>query len=161
MPFVGDSYLVRGVNADYWSVQEPLAYMGQRDCFTIPVDFVTDFTTVPRVVTWLIPRTGIHSRAAILHDYLCVEAHQGRFSRADADGIFRRVLREYNVPFLRRWMMWAAVRAASRLRHASFKELVQFSCIVLFAVPFLLIPSLILLAWTALFWMFELPWRRL
>jgi len=34
----------------------------------------------------------------------------GAISRADADGVFRRALRELEVAFLRRWLMWAAVR---------------------------------------------------
>src|SRR4029077_4904758 len=34
----------------------------------------------------------------------------GRISRIDADGIFRQAMRELGVPFLRRWIMWAAVR---------------------------------------------------
>jgi hypothetical protein len=44
-------------------------------------------------------------------NYLCSRAvPAGRISRIDADGIFRQAMRELGVPFLRRWIMWAAVR---------------------------------------------------
>ena len=34
-------------------------------------DFATDLASVPRFLTWLIPRYGQYTRAAIIHDYLC------------------------------------------------------------------------------------------
>jgi hypothetical protein len=46
----------------------------------------------------------------VLHDWLCGLARHGLMSRRDADGVLRRVLRELDVPWLRRWMIWAAVR---------------------------------------------------
>lgn len=60
---------------------------------------------------WFLPRYGRYTKAAVLHDYLWSEAvPAGLLTRADADGIFRRAMRELQVPFLRRWIMWAAVR---------------------------------------------------
>lgn len=42
--------------------------------------------------------------AAIVHDLLWREyARTGRISYHDADGMFRRAMRELDVPFLRRW----------------------------------------------------------
>src|SRR5262249_8024803 len=64
-----------------------------------------------RIFTWLLPRYGRYTRPAILHDYLCDLARTGAIDRADADGIFRRAMRELGVPFLKRWLMWTAVRA--------------------------------------------------
>jgi hypothetical protein len=68
---------------------------------------------VPGLFTWLVPRYGRFTKAAILHDFLCDEAKEGRFIRSQADGIFRRVMRELGVGFIRRWVMWAAVRLGS------------------------------------------------
>ena len=71
----------------------------------------TDFASVPRVYVWFIPRYGRYTKAAILHDYLCsIEVPARRISRIEADGIFRQAMRELGVPFLCRWIMWAAVR---------------------------------------------------
>jgi hypothetical protein len=68
---------------------------------------------------WFIPRYGRYTKAAILHDYLCskaVPAHT--ISRIEADGIFRQAMRELGVPFLRRWIMWAAVRLGALTNQA-------------------------------------------
>jgi hypothetical protein len=33
--------------------------------------FETDLASVPRLLTWLVPRYGTYTKAAVLHDYLC------------------------------------------------------------------------------------------
>jgi hypothetical protein len=64
-----------------------------------------------------------YTKAAILHDYLCrVAVPEGRISRIDADGIFRQAMRELGVPFLRRWIMWAAVRLGALTNPAGRKK---------------------------------------
>ena len=79
--------------------------------FVVPAGFRTDFASVPRVVTWLVPRFGAYTLAAILHDWLVTEGlRTGVVTSRQADGIFRRVMRESGVPVLRRWLMWAGVR---------------------------------------------------
>ena len=111
MPFEPGSLTVRRVDADRWSLVDDLVYQGRWERFVVPAGFRTDFATVPRVVTWLIPRFGAYTLAAILHDWLCGQGiRSGVVSAREADGIFRRVMRESGVPVLRRWMMWAGVR---------------------------------------------------
>jgi|SRR5215211_2109771 len=102
---------VRQVDDTFWMTLSPLTYGGQTQEFSVPAAEKTDFASVPRVFVWFLPRYGRYTRAAILHDYLWrVEVPAGRISRIDADGVFRRAMRELGVPFLRRWIMWAAVR---------------------------------------------------
>ncbi|MGY1724673.1 DUF1353 domain-containing protein [Blastococcus sp. SYSU DS0533] len=111
MPFESDDVVVRRLDADRWTVVEPLVYRGNRDRFVVPAGFPTDFATVPRVVVWLVPRFGSYTAAAILHDWLVTDGIAGGVvTPREADGIFRRVLRESGVPVLRRWLMWCAVR---------------------------------------------------
>ena len=111
MPFVPGTLTVRRVDADRWALVGDLVYLGNRDRFVVPAGFTTDFATVPRPVTWLVPRFGAYTLAAILHDWLCTEGiRSGAVTARDADGIFRRVMREAGVPVLRRWLMWTGVR---------------------------------------------------
>ena len=111
MPFETDSVTVRRRDDRHWTVVEPLVYRGRTDTFVVPAGFPTDFASVPRVAVWLIPRFGRYTLAAILHDWLCTEGiRSGAVSSRDADGIFRRVMRELGVPVVRRWLMWAGVR---------------------------------------------------
>jgi hypothetical protein len=111
VPFEPGSLVVRRVDADRWALVDDLVYRGRWERFLVPAGFRTDFASVPRVVTWLVPRFGAYTLAAILHDWLCSEGiRSGAVTSRDADGIFRRVMRESGVPVLRRWMMWAGVR---------------------------------------------------
>lgn len=90
-----------------WVLERGLAYMGWIDGFDVPEGFVTDFASVPRLLWGLFPPYGRHTRAAVVHDWLYAT---GEVSRADADGIFRRIMRECGVGRVRRWIMYAALR---------------------------------------------------
>ncbi|MGW4352500.1 DUF1353 domain-containing protein [Nocardia sp. NPDC004582] len=141
MPFLGEqAVVVEEIDAVRWRLQAPLTYRAATDTFHVPVGFVTDFASVPRPLIWLIPRYGAYTRAAILHDYLCERAPVGR---SDADGIFRRMLRECGVSAPQRWMMWAAVRFGGRMAGAGAREWLLFLLIAIPAVAFLTVPFLV------------------
>jgi hypothetical protein len=110
MPFINGNVKVEELGHGRWSLLEALNYQGERDLFKVPAGFVTDFASVPGLFTWLVPRYGRFTKAAILHDFLCDEAKEGRFIRSQADGIFRRVMRELCVGFIRRWVTTGAVK---------------------------------------------------
>jgi len=132
----------------FWLTVEPLVYHGNTESFTIPPGFRTDFASVPRPLVWLLPRYGAYTKSAILHDYLC---HCKPVNRADADGIFRRSMRELKVPFVRRWMMWAAVRLGSHLSHAGPGQIAIWLVVALPALAFVIAPTLMILIWILLF----------
>ncbi|MGK8524633.1 DUF1353 domain-containing protein [Nocardia asteroides] len=153
MTFVGGGPIVEAIDAEFWRVAEPLVYRGASAEFVIPAGFRTDFASVPRPLIWLIPRYGVYTRAAILHDYL---RSSQAVSVADADGIFRRSLRELGVSLPRRWMMWAAVRAAHRLRGASAADVARFVLVAVPSVLFLAVPVTVVTMFLLLFWAVEL-----
>lgn len=107
----------------------PTEYIGDTDIIHIPAGFATDLATVPRIFWALLPPHGAYEKAAVLHDYLCVElASCHRTDRVpqvnarDTDGLFRRVMREADTAARRagnrkgrigpvtRWAMWTGVR---------------------------------------------------
>jgi Protein of unknown function (DUF1353) len=115
----GSTVDVRQIDDQDWKVLRALTYHASTDDFEVPVGEHTDFASVPREFVWFIPRYGRYTKAAILHDYLCsVCVPAGRVSRIEADGIFRQAMRELGVPFLRRWIMWAAVRLGALTNQA-------------------------------------------
>lgn len=109
--------VVEQIDDSNWETHEELVYEGIERRFVVPAGSPTDFASVPRVFVWFLPRYGRYTKAAILHDHLWRDlATTGEISWVDADALFRRAMRELGVPFLRRWLMWAAVRWAALLK---------------------------------------------
>lgn len=147
--FKSETFSVISDRPDSWLTLEPIIYEGARQVFIVPAGFKTDFASVPQVFTWLIPRYGTYTRAAILHDYLC--RPPAPVTRADADGIFRRVLGELGVSTPRRYMMWAAVRARSGMSNATAKDWTQFLATAIPSIVFLILPLTVVWLWTQMF----------
>ena len=91
--------------------------------------FRTDLTSVPALFTWLVPKTGAHLPAALLHDALVggdpstgsgrrdassyvVEGGR-RIDRVEADRIFRDAMADTGTGVVRRWIVWTAVTVAT------------------------------------------------
>jgi hypothetical protein len=152
----GSTVDVRQVSEQDWLTLRALTYHAKRARFVVPVHVGTDFASVPREFVWFIPRYGIYTKAAILHDYLCrVEVPAGRISRIDADGIFRQAMRELGVPFLRRWIMWAAVRWGALTRQADrrdwWQEAWRVALVTLLALP-IIAPAAVVIAMSRVAW---------
>ena len=86
--------------------------------------FSTDLASVPRSLTWLFPRYGKYTKAAVVHDYLCQNFRSAPsvaspasllplVDRSDADEVFFLLMTELGVPVLRRGLMWGAVSWAT------------------------------------------------
>jgi len=85
--------------------------------------FRTDLTSVPSWFTWLVPKSGEHLPAALIHDGL-VRDDQGErtydtvpggieIDRIDADRIFRDAMFDTHVGRLRCYLVWAAASVTS------------------------------------------------
>lgn len=60
----------------------------------VPVGFVTDFASIPRIFWSLLRPDGIYSYAAIIHDYLYWEQH---VSRDTADDVFKFCMEDFRI----------------------------------------------------------------
>ena len=83
----------------------------------LDVDFDTDGASVPQLLTWLVPKSGRHLPAAILHDALVRDDAIDRF---EADRRFRDAMGDLGVGFIRRWLMWTAVGIETIRRRGTF-----------------------------------------
>jgi Protein of unknown function (DUF1353) len=159
MPFTEGKVVVEELDDERWQLVDPVTYEGNTETFVVPAGFETDFASVPRVFVWLLPRYGKYTKAAILHDWLCARVRAGTFDRADADGLFRRSMRELGVPFVRRWLMWAAVRWGAGPRSLVSPGLGQLLLVLLVTVPSVVVfaaPVVVIVAAMVLFWLVEL-----
>jgi Protein of unknown function (DUF1353) len=144
-----------------WELLKDIPYQGKVEQFVAPVGMRTDFASVPRVFVWFLPRYGRYTKAAIIHDYLWRErAAKGTLSYVDADGIFRRALRQLEVPFLHRWILWAAVRWAALVKKNGargwWKEGWRVVLISVMTLPIIVPPAIVIIAALIVFFVIEL-----
>lgn len=84
-------------------------------------DFRTDLTSTPALFTWLVPKTGAHLAAALVHDALVAGGGDPSYTstgghdinRVAADRVFRDAMADTGTGVVRRWIVWAAVTAAT------------------------------------------------
>lgn len=114
MPFATGPQL-RYIGLGKYATVGPTLYVGKHDVITVPDGFDTDLATTPRIFWAFVPPHGSWERAAVLHDYGCVQLADGTcdLSARDVDGLFRRVLREEGVGVVTRWVMWWGVRVGA------------------------------------------------
>lgn len=163
MPFLTDldDVVLRGDGPGRWRLETEVGYQGAEHRFVVPRGFPTDFATIPGLLLWLIPRDGRHTLAAVLHDWACTDGiRHGLIAPRDADGLFRRCLRELGVPPIRRWLMWAGVRAGAMAnplrRPGSLRDLPAVLGIALLAVPVVAPATVLAAAGLAVYWCAEL-----
>lgn len=92
-----------------------LKYKGAHDVITAEHGYRTDLASIPKLLQWWTPPSGTYEAAAIIHDKCCdaLNADKPILNSKDTDGLFRRMMAELDVPILKRWIMWAAVRWAA------------------------------------------------
>lgn len=82
----------------------------------VPPHFVTDHASVPAALRFLVPPTGVHSAAAVIHDWLYTIAEppkkptQFRKERFRADRIFREAMRTCAVSAPTRSVLYRGAR---------------------------------------------------
>ncbi len=108
--------LVRHMVADGVSAEEARIAVDDARRFTPTEENPTDLASIPRFMRWFESPYGTHTLAAILHDELIREEPNSGALHSDtrADWFFREMLRETGMPWLKRWIMWAAVALRTR-----------------------------------------------
>ncbi len=76
--------------------------------FTVPTDYATDLSTIPRWARSLIPQIGPQNRPSVGHDYVCDGLAPG-VTRFEGDLMFLDGMKLDGVNWLRRWVMFGAV----------------------------------------------------
>lgn len=173
-----------------FELNRPIRYRDEagKRSITVPTSdgaFTTDLTSVPSWFTWLVPKSGAHLPAALIHDGLVPDRPGapptyvsepdvpppggGRevIDRIDADRIFRDAMRDTHVGTIRRWLVWAAVSTTSLVLGArqswGTRETVWFRFAVgvtFAAILYLGTAATFDLADRPVGWLWNLPWMH-
>ena len=132
--FSGKLYLVLLDNKDrpsiragrsLWALQQELEYRpgeDEEELIVLPRGFVTDLTSVPRVVWSFYPPDGPWAKAAVVHDFLyCTKgtgewhSHRGitrnrPYSRKEADDLLKQAMADRRIGSWEQFVIWSAVR---------------------------------------------------
>jgi hypothetical protein len=143
-----------------WKMLNGFDYQGKSEVFSVRPGQCTDFASVPRVFVWLLPRYGRWTKAAVLHDHLWRDlARTGQLSYHDADGTFRRAMRDSDVPFLKRWVMWGGVRWAALVKPGGlqgwFRDLPRLLLVSVVVLPIVVPPAVVVIVALAAFFLVE------
>ncbi len=166
-----------------FSLERRLAYLDRHlGELLVPADpdFRTDLTSVPALFTWLVPKTGAHLPAALLHDALVagrddptsyVSTHGHDVDRVAADRIFRDAMADTGTGVVRRWIVWTAVTVAtifvgrevpwSRARHWSYRVAAAVTIATILYLGWSSTSDLVDRSWVGAVqvpWMGDRPW---
>lgn len=109
------------LDGETWRVLAPFEYhlsdQYGEEFVRIPVGFVTDFASVPRVLWNVLPPTGGYGKAAVIHDWLYQYRSIMRtgflprlVERAEADTILKDAMSVLGVRWWTRWTIYSGVR---------------------------------------------------
>ena len=103
-------YELEGWAGEWFCLLEPLVYVDEDGrVYEAPAGAVTNFASVPRPFWSLFPRTGKHTRGAVVHDHLCgTRGGAYHLPSPEVHAVFRRALRASRVHT--RWLWWVFVR---------------------------------------------------
>jgi Protein of unknown function (DUF1353) len=80
---------------------------------SVPQGFVTDLASIPRIAWWLLPRQERYTHPAIIHDYLYwIQDIIG--GKPHADTVFLYAMRDFNVPWWKRSIIYYGVSLFGR-----------------------------------------------
>ena len=103
-----DNLFTEQLGAQLWRLSKPLVWESDEELIIVPEGFLTDGASIPRAVWWFAsPMTGQHSRAAVLHDYLCVTSS----NQPETDRLFLKAMEATGVSWMKRQTMFNFVRA--------------------------------------------------
>ena len=122
-----------------WYLREEFGYdvgaEGGAESIVVPVQFTTDFASVPRIFWVFLPRWGKYGNAAVIHDWLYYDKKiaGNPIERKRADDVFLEAMGVLNVVDWQktalyygvRWFGWLAWYLVDRRVRAGFSKIAK------------------------------------
>ena len=104
--------IVKFIDGNLWELMANFEYYRpDGEIIKVPAGFKFDFASIPKFAwSWIGSPTGKYGPASLIHDWLCVNA---TWPRAKTDRIFLEALKDCDVPYIKRMIMYYAVRLYS------------------------------------------------
>lgn len=97
-----------------FELRKPFVYVVKFEPYetvNVPVGFVTDLASIPKIFWSIIGGpNGRYGKASVIHDWLYFKQ---TYSRRKSDLIFYEAMRELKVNFVKRWLIYHAVRVGA------------------------------------------------
>lgn len=111
------------IGNNLWSNLESFEYhvntYPSDEIISVPVGFVTDFTSVPRLFWPILAPTDRYAKAAVIHDFCYCS---GLYSRKRADEIFREALIVLKIEPWKIWVLYTSVRMCGWHRYNELRK---------------------------------------
>lgn len=123
MPFLTEP-VMKPHKGDKWKMMNELDYVTEDGRFIrVPKYFVHDLASIPRPLNLIFRKHGKQTSAAILHDWCYYKkgylAPDYQVDRAGADKLFLEAMQACGVGYIKRNMMYYAVRIGGFMAWAS------------------------------------------
>lgn len=106
-------------NGKTWVLRKAFSfYVGEKEdneIIEVPIGFITDFASVPRVFWWILPKWGKYGNAAVIHDYLYWIQDKTKYPKVKADKIFLEGMEVLKVGKSKAKLMYNAVKYCGKL----------------------------------------------
>ena len=103
-----------------WRLCNELAFEFNGSLYVVPLGFVTDGASIPRIYRWRFSPLGQWVRAATIHDWI-YRTPDVAISRHDADKIFFAAMKQDSVSRWTRNVMYRAVQLFGRSSYKARK----------------------------------------
>ena len=123
--FTGDLTITQLKNWRIWRLEQDFIYevgdKGSGKKIVVPKGFVTDGASIPQIFWVFLPTWGSYSRAAVVHDYLCILWNSGTPHvltpvRKDVDAILYEAMMVSEVNIIIAYFIWLGARVGSLVK---------------------------------------------
>ncbi len=90
-----------------WKVVKDFDFILDGTIHTVTKGFETDLASTPRFSWMVFPKSGVYTEAAVIHDFMYVNA---LYNKKKADKAFKMALKFCGVGLIRRNLMYTSVR---------------------------------------------------
>ena len=106
------------LRGELWEVSEIFRYASRtlNMVVEVPLGFITDFASVPRLPLMYAWVGNLAQEAAVIHDYLYQKHLVGK---AKADRVFLEAMKVLKISFMKRWVMYLGVVVGGWKAYAS------------------------------------------